>query len=187
MLTRRGFIGSSAATLALGLAPNSLAAVYGPKPGIAKLNANENPYGPSPQALKAMAAASAQGAYYVGPSVARLMDMIAERFEVDHEQITLSAGSSGALANLARAKAASGKIVGPDLFWDTTTRLALRQGGELIRTPKTVDLGIDLDTLYAAITPDVSMVQICNPNNPTGMVVDPASKKCTVLIDEAYN
>jgi histidinol-phosphate aminotransferase len=196
MLTRRGFIGSSAATVALGLAPPALAALYGPEPGIAKLNANENPYGPSPKALKAMTAASAQGAYYVGPSVARLMDMITERFQVDHQQITLSAGSSGALANLARAKAASGKIVGPDLFWDTTTRLALRQGGELIRTPKTADLGIDLDALYAAITPDVSMVQICNPNNPTGMLLDPealrefcikASKKCTVLIDEAYN
>ena len=40
------------------------------------------------------------------------------------------------------------------------------------------------------------MVQICNPNNPTGMLLDAgelkafcrkASQKCTVLVDEAYN
>ena len=197
MLSRRAFIGGSATSLALGMAPAlSHAQLYGPAPGIAKLNANENPYGPSPAALDAMAEATANGAFYVSGSVKRLEDMISERFGLGVENITLSAGSSGALTNLARAKAEHGHILGPDLFWDTTTRLALRQGGELVRTPKTVDLGIDLDALYAAITPETSMVQICNPNNPTGMLLDPvklrafcikASKQCTVLIDEAYN
>ncbi len=197
MLSRRAFIGGSALTLSVALArPSRADLLYGPASGIAKLNANENPYGPSPKALKAMAEATAKGAYYVGPSVERLQAMISERFGLGLESITLSAGSSGALADLARAKAGEGKILGPDLFWDTTTRLALRQGGELIRTPKTDDLGIDLDALYASITPKVSMVQICNPNNPTGMLLDPAklrafclkaSKKCTVLVDEAYN
>ena len=196
MLSRRHFLGATAATTAAITTPGAFAALYGPAPGIAKLNANENPYGPSPAALKAMTTASAQGAFYVDASVRRLMDMINERFGLTDENLTLSAGSSGALANLARAKAKEGKILGPDLFWDTTTRLALRQGGELIRTPKTDDMGVDLDALYKAITPDVSLVQICNPNNPTGMVIDAAelkafcrkaSKKCTVLIDEAYN
>ena len=197
MLSRRTFIGSAAAAAAVGLAPGLQAAsLYGPAPGVAKLNANENPYGPSPKALKAMAEATANGAFYVNASVKRLEDMIAERFGLGPTHITLSAGSSGALANLARAKAVNGHILGPDLFWDTTTRLALRQGGELVRTPKTADLGIDLDALYAAITPETSMVQICNPNNPAGMLLDAdtlrafcikASKKCTVLVDEAYN
>ena len=42
--------------------------LYGPPIGVAKLNANENPYGPSPAALKAMAEASQSGAYYVNES-----------------------------------------------------------------------------------------------------------------------
>lgn len=198
MLSRRLFLGAGvgATALAVGRIPLALADLYGPAAGIAKLNANENPYGPSAPALKAMAEAGANGAFYVGESVDRLTAMIAERFALATENITLGAGSSGPLANLARAKARTGKILGPDLFWDTTTRLALRQGGELIRTPKTADLSVDLDALYAAITPDVSMVQICNPNNPTGMIIDAeplkafcrkASRKCTVLVDEAYN
>ena len=198
MLNRRAFLGASAMAGLSGLLPAAGAAanLYGPAAGIAKLDANENPYGPSSAALEAIQQAAAQGAYYVGPGLERLSAMILERFSLAPENLTFSAGSSGSLSDLARAKAAEGKILGPDLFWDTTTRLALRQGGELVRVAKTEDLGVDLEALYAAITPEVSLVQICNPNNPTGMLLDHealrdfcirASKKCTVLVDEAYN
>ena len=206
-LSRRRFLGGTALVagaiagsvipMAASQAAMSTSALqYGPAKGVAKLNANENPYGPSPAALKAMNEASAKGAYYVGESVPRLLAMIGERHGVKESQISLSSGSSGVLTYLAVAKAREGKILGPDLFWDTTTRAALRQGGEMKRIAKTADLSTDLDELYEAITPDVAMVQICNPNNPTGMVIDSgklrefvikASKKCTVLVDEAYN
>ena len=208
-ISRRGFLGGSAlvaGALAGSVIPmrsviatpaaTSANLLYGPVPGVAKLNANENPYGPSKKALAASAAASAQGAYYVGDSVPRLLAMIAERHGITPDHLSLSAGSSGVLTYLAVAKARQGKILGPDLFWDTTTHAALRQGGEMKRIVKTLDLSTDLDALYASITPDVAMVQICNPNNPTGMIVAAdklkafcikAAKKCTVLIDEAYN
>lgn len=209
-LSRRGFMGLTSAMALGGVASSAglhssraLAApqtasglLYGPAPGVAKLNANENPYGPSQSAIAAMAEASAMGAYYIGDALTRLRSMISERFDIPASQVSFSSGSSGVLTYLALAKAREGKILGPDLFWDTTTRAALRQGGELVRIAPTSDLGLDLDALYGAITPDISMVQICNPNNPTGMVLDPvklrefcikASKKCTVLVDEAYN
>ena len=209
-LTRRRFIGSSLglATGAAVAGVTSLASVrmahastmsplsYGPKPGIAKLNANENPYGPSKKALQAMFEASTKGAYYVGESVPRLISMLAERNGVTKDHITLSSGSSGVLTYIAVAKLKEGNILGPDLFWDTTTRAALRHGsGELTRIAKTADTSVNLDALYDAIDDSISMVQICNPNNPTAMIVDPkelkafcikASKKCTVLVDEAY-
>ena len=202
-ISRRKFLGGGTAALVAAnivplqglMASSSLS--YGPAPGIAKLNANENPYGPSAGAIKAMNNAVSKGAYYVGDSVSTLIDMIAERHGITKEHISLSSGSSGVLTYLAVAKTREGKILGPDLFWDTTSRAALRQnGGEILRTRKTADLSIDLDAIYQKITPDVSMVQICNPNNPTGMVIDAdelrefcikASKKCTVLVDEAYN
>ena len=210
-LTRRRFIGSSLG-LATGAAVSGVASlasiklarasqaeplIYGPKPGVAKLNANENPYGPSKKALQEMFDASTKGAYYVGESVPRLISMIAERNGVTPEHITLSSGSSGVLTYIAVAKLKEGNILGPDLFWDTTTKAALRHGsGALTRIAKSGDTSVDLDALYDAIDDSVSMVQICNPNNPTGMIVDPkalrafcikAAKKCTVLVDEAYN
>jgi len=197
MLSRRAFLGGTAAAVSLAVANPGLAGVlYGPAEGVVKLNANENPYGPSPKAIKAMTEAVKKGAYYADPSVQTLVSMISERFDIPKKQVSLSSGSSGVLRSLASAKLREGNVLGPDLFWDTTTRQALQQGGELNRIPKTKDLSTDLDALYDAITPDTSMVQICNPNNPTGMLLDPdelrafcikASEKCTVLIDEAYN
>ncbi|MGA0841081.1 MAG: pyridoxal phosphate-dependent aminotransferase [Pseudomonadales bacterium] len=211
LLSRRLFLGGSAALAgaiaSVSAVPLGHAAAtstttstalphFGPKPGVAKLNANENPYGPSELALAAMAAAGAQGAYYVGDSIPRLKAMIAERNRVDPALVSLSAGSSGVLTYLAIAASRKGKILAPDLYWDTTVKKAVEQGGETVQLPKTADLSIDLDAMYAAIDDSVAMVQITNPNNPTGMVLPPdalrefcrkASGKTLVLVDEAYN
>ena len=177
--------------------PALLKPSYGPMPGIAKLNSNENPYGPSESAISAMLEASKKGAYYVDQSVAMLIDAIAERNSVDKTQISLSSGSSGVLTYAAFAVSGKGKILGPDLFWDTTAKAPQRGGAAKIkRAPKTADLSIDLDAIYDAIDDDVAMVQITNPNNPTGRLLDAkeltefckkASKKTIVLVDEAYN
>jgi histidinol-phosphate aminotransferase len=165
--------------------------------GIAKLNANENPYGPSPAALKAIMQASSKGAYYAAEPYKVLVDMIAEKNGLSSGQISLSAGSSGVLSYAANAAATKGLILGPDLFWDTTAKAPQKTGGAKIkRIAKTSDLSIDLDAMYAAIGPDVAMVHVTNPNNPTGRLLDPvklrefcikASKKALVLVDEAYN
>ena len=51
------------------------------------------------------------------------------------------------------------------------------------RLAKTVDLSIDLDAMLASITPDVALAQVCNPNNPTAMVLPSAKLKvfCKVM------
>jgi histidinol-phosphate aminotransferase len=171
--------------------------MYGPAPGFAKLDANENPYGPSKAALAAIQEASASGAYYVEESALALRAMIAERHGLEPEYVSLSSGSSGALVATAIAAAQSGNILGPDLFWDTTSKSVEAQGiASIKRLPKAPGLEIDLEAMYAAIDDSISMVQVVNPNNPTGLLSDPvalrafcikASKKATVLVDEAYN
>ncbi|MEL7044623.1 MAG: histidinol-phosphate transaminase [Pseudomonadota bacterium] len=209
-LNRRGFLfgaaGVAAATSALRsgvswaeqqMKMTRLKPMYGPAPGIAKLNANENPYGPSEAALAAIQEASASGAYYAGETARALRAMIAERNGVEPESVLLSSGSSGALAAAAVDAGQDGNILGPDLFWDTTSKSVERQGiAEIVRLPKHPTLDIDLDAMYAAIDDSISMVQVVNPNNPTGVLIDPvalkafcvkASKKATVLVDEAYN
>jgi histidinol-phosphate aminotransferase len=208
---RRLFLGGTLAASAAGasglLVPAGLASAapadmatlnYGPTPGTAKLNANENPYGPSPTALKAIATASAKGgAYYARNAAMRLRDMIAEENNLQTSNVTITAGSSLVLAFAALAAASKGVILGPDLFWDTTSKAPIKQGGpDIRRVPMTSELEIDLDAMYNAIDDDVAMVHICNPNNPTGRILDPkklrefcikASKKTLVLVDEAYN
>ncbi|MEM6708596.1 MAG: histidinol-phosphate transaminase [Pseudomonadota bacterium] len=200
---RRGFLGSSLfAAGAVAAQPvvakhHGAKLSYGPTAGMAKLNANENPYGPSPAALNAMMEAASKGAYYVGQSVPTLKAMIAERHGLTPDHVALSSGSSGVLTYLAVAMAHQGKkILGPDLFWDTTAKKAVQQGGEIVRVANGDNLEINLDAVEKAITDDIGIVHITNPNNPTGLVLDPkeltaftkrVSKKTMVLVDEAYN
>jgi histidinol-phosphate aminotransferase len=210
-VSRRIFLRGSLATasaLATGglvsLSGNALAAhhaapivQYGPTAGVAKLNANENPYGPSQAAMKAIMQASAKGAYYAAEPYKVLVDMIAEKNGLAKTQVSLSSGSSGVLSYAAIAASDKGKILGPDLFWDTTAKAPQKMGApEIKRIGKTKDLSIDLDALYAAIDDDVAMVHVTNPNNPTGRLLDAdklrafcikAAKKTLVLVDEAYN
>jgi histidinol-phosphate aminotransferase len=126
-----------------------------------------------------------------------LRAMIAERNNVPPESVALSSGSSGALVACALAAGQKGDILGPDLFWDTTSKSVEAQGiAKIKRLPKRADMDIDLDAMYAAIDDSISMVQVVNPNNPTGLLKDPvelrsfcvkAAKKATGLVDEAYN
>lgn len=206
-LSRRSFLGGSAAaggilaagpgiTYAAGKSSGSRPA-YGPAPHIAKLNANENPYGPSPAAQQAAFEAVREGgAYYVRDTVRRLKAMIAERNGVSSEQVALANGSSAVLTFIATAAGQRGNILTPDLFWDSTVRRGVRQSGEIKRLPKTESLAIDLAAMERAINDDIALVHVTNPNNPTSLLLDGAelrafarraAAKTTVLVDEAYN
>ncbi len=181
-------------------APNAKSAsnlppnLFGPKPGVALLSRNENPYGPAPGVAAAVAEATSLGAYYA--DTAYLASMIAEKNRIKPNQIALSTGSGEALAAMAMAWGKKGTIVVPSLFWETTAVYAEQKGAKLKRIPLTADWDIDLDAMEAAVDDSVSLVHICNPNNPTGKLLDPAklkafcqrvSKKATVVVDEAYN
>jgi len=65
-----------------------------------------------------------------------------------------------------------------------------------VRVPLLADMNIDLPGMAAALDDSVAMVHLCNPNNPTGILIPPnalkafiaeVSPKATVLVDEAYN
>jgi histidinol-phosphate aminotransferase len=71
--------------------------------------------------------------------------------------------------------------------------LAMR--ARMVKTPLTADYGIDLDAMAGAITERTKMVYVCNPNNPTGMIVDADAvdafvqrvpERVIVVLDEAY-
>jgi histidinol-phosphate aminotransferase len=68
-------------------------------------------------------------------------------------------------------------------------------GVELVRVPLREDMSIDLEAIAAALDDSISLIYICNPNNPTGMTLDGGmlrdfcrliGNRAVVLIDEAY-
>ncbi len=171
-------------------------ALLGPDDDIALLARNENPYGPSESALKMVEYAGKKGAYYPGQANILLAEMIAERHGVAPEQIVITTGSGEALSAIAVLYGPKGPIVAPRLFWDTTALYAVRLGmAEITRLPLAADMSIDMPAIEAAVSEETGLVQLCNPNNPTGMVsekgpfkaaVKRMAKKTTVLVDEAY-
>ncbi|MFZ5747852.1 MAG: pyridoxal phosphate-dependent aminotransferase [Pseudomonadota bacterium] len=169
--------------------------LFGPAPGIALLSRNENPYGPSPKAVAAIGEWAGKGCYYADAGSRKLTEMIAERFGLTTDHVAIGSGSTEVLSAAAMAWAGKGAILCPELFWDTTVLYAAKKGAKVKRVALGADLGVDLDAMAAAVTDDVGLVHICNPNNPTGMVLDgdalrafvrKVSPKATVLIDEAY-
>jgi histidinol-phosphate aminotransferase len=164
---------------------------------VALLSRNENPYGPSPSALKMIEYAGSKGAYYASQdAVKQLATMIAEKNGVAPEQIALTTGSGEALSAIAMIYGPNGPIVAPRLFWDTTALYAARLGMATIdRVPLKADMTTDLEGIEAKVTTETGLVQLCNPNNPTGLVADAATLKAAVtrmasktmvLVDEAY-
>ena len=95
-LSRRAFVGAASVGASLVAGAGRAAAapavaveppVFGPAPGVALLSRNENPYGPAPSAIQAMADAAAKGCYYADGGLTKLTAMIAERFGVAPEQV----------------------------------------------------------------------------------------------------
>ena len=181
----------SAAATAAAVEPD-----FGPKIGQALLSRNENPYGPAPSALRAISETAKMGCYYNDRGLARLTAMIAERHQVAPTQVIVGEGSTEVLCAAALAWGRKGAILCPDLFWDTTVLYGERQGVKSVRVPMTTDMGVDLTAMAAALNDSVAMVQICNPNNPTGILIPTAdlrafaakvTPKATLLVDEAYN
>jgi histidinol-phosphate aminotransferase len=171
--------------------------LLGPKEGVALLSRNENPYGPSKSALKMVEYAASKGAYYASQeAVQTLMQLIADKHGVAPEQVVLTTGSGEVLSAIAMIYGKEGPIVAPRLFWDTTALYAVNQGvGSIDRVPLAADMSVDLAAIEAKASSDTGIVQLCNPNNPTGMVSDAAALKAsvkrmaaktTVLVDEAY-
>jgi len=188
----RGMV-SSAVTLAL--APAAFAQI-GPPPGVITLRSNENPYGPSPKALRAASEALHKGAYYPGRIRNDLLDAIAHKNGLSMDNMILSSGSNEGLQATMVAYGKKGKVVLPELTYSDHLSYSKRMGVELVRVPLNADMSIDLEGMAAAVDESVSLVYVCNPNNPTGMALDgdslrefcrSVSKKAVVLVDEAYN
>lgn len=203
-ISRRGLLGvagagvalASAAATARAPAAGAAPGAFGHPPGIAFLARNENPYGPSPAALRAMAETANAGCYYANDAEARLVAMIAERHGLTRDHVLVGNGSTEVLNCATMAFGSQGGIVAPELLFEPPLRYAEAKGVAIRRVPLTPDMGMDLGQLEAAVTPGTGLVHLCNPNNPTGLLVPGATLRgfagrvspiAPVLVDEAYN
>ncbi len=162
----------------------------------AKLNANENPHGPSPLALEALRSNAYKGNRYAWRELFDLMEKIATYEGVTQKNVLMGPGSSDILEKTAMLYFEDGgNVVSADPAYMSLVKVAQAMGAEWKAIPLKSDWSHDLDAMEAAIDTDTKLVYICNPNNPTGTITDAkklrdfcsrVSEKVTVFVDEAY-
>lgn len=162
----------------------------------AKLNANENPYGPSAKAREALGAAAANGNRYAWRDLMGLIDSIAGLEGVAPENIITGPGSSDLLEKTAMVFFRDGgNVVSADPSYMSLIQVAKACGADWKPVPLKTDWSHDLDAMEAAIDEQTRLVYICNPNNPTGTLTpadallkfcDRVADQVPVFVDEAY-
>ena len=192
---RRALQGLMMGTAGLALSPLTMGQVEIP-PGQIRLMFNENPYGPSPKALAEVAKILPKTAYYPGAIEDDLMGLFMARHQLDREQVFLASGSNEGLQAAMMAFGKHGKVISPTLTYSDHLQYAEKLGVAVHRVPLRDDMAIDLEAMARAVDDSVSLVYLCNPNNPTGMAIDgdelrsfcrEVSPRVPILIDEAYN
>ena len=195
-MTRRSALrGVLMGAAGLALSPITLGQIDIPA-GQIRLVFNENPYGPSSKALKAVAQILPKTAYYPGAIEQGLPALFTERHRLNSDQVFLASGSNEGLQAAMMAFGKQGKVISPSLTYSDHLAYAERLGIAVDRIPLREDMSIDLDAMARAVDDTVGLVYLCNPNNPTGMAIDgdelrafcrELSPRVPILIDEAYN
>jgi len=161
-----------------------------------RLSANENPYGPSARVRKVIAENFDMACRYPFAQLAELVQMIAEKEGVTKDHIVVTGGSGEGLCAAALVFGASGgEIVAADPTFQQILRYGESHGSHVHRVPVDENMNHDLDEMEKRITSKTSLVYICNPNNPTGTIIEKSklknfcnsvSERTVVFSDEAY-
>lgn len=200
ILSRRSFsklVGVSAAYAALrsGIDVQGSWRAFGAT-NVVRLSSNENPYGPSPAALKAMTDGFSLAWRYPDEYADMLANELATVNSVPVDQVLLGDGSGEILKLCAAAfTGRDKKMIVANPTFEAVARHASVAGADVVKIDLTPDYRHDLQKMLAAAN-GAGLVYICNPNNPTASITPKneiseflakLSPATMVLIDEAYH
>ncbi len=199
-LSRRHFAASLAAaagTIAAAPRIASASLTKGEALDLIQLNSNENPYGPSERALRAMSETQAVAARYPDSLEEEMLDALAEHHRIGPSRIVLGCGSAEILRLCDAAFLAPGRtVVAAQPTFEAVLEYAGVHGGLPVKVPLDADFRHDLPRMAAACDARTGIVYVCNPNNPTGTIVPgdamvgflgKVPTSAVVLVDEAYH
>lgn len=168
------------------------------RPGMVRIDSNENPVGPGKRVIDAIRRHLDESNRYPVLAEDDLIEAIARKNGVSTDSVILGCGSGELLraADHAFTRADAGYIGAAPTF-EAPGEFAKFLGAPVKLVPVDAKLGLDLDGMAAAAR-GAGLVFLCNPNNPTATVhsksdvvafietVNRTSPGTTVLVDEAY-
>jgi len=163
---------------------------------IVKLASNENPLGPSPKAIAAVAAALPRFARYGDPVAFDLNKAVAAKLGLAPENVMFGAGSDSLIMYVVatfseagdQVLTSEGSFIG---IYVNTNKL-----GRTVEALPLSDYRYDLEAILRSIGPRTRIIYLANPNNPTGAIITKTEMRAflervpsdvLVLMDEAYS
>jgi histidinol-phosphate/aromatic aminotransferase/cobyric acid decarboxylase-like protein len=166
-------------------------------PDAVKINANENPLGPCPEAIEAITRVIAKGGRYEYELTDKFAKTLADLEGLDAEYVLPFPGSSDPLHRAVLAFCSKEKpFVMSDPGYEAGGRAAQFVGAKVVKVPLTPTYAHDVKGMVKAATErKAGLIYICNPNNPTGTITSRADiewalankpEDTVLLLDEAY-
>lgn len=162
----------------------------------ARLGANENVFGPSPIAIKAMQNAVPETWMYGDSASHDLRAALATHHGVTMDNIVIGAGIDGLLGSLVRMTVTAGdKVVTSAGAYPTFNYHVNGFGGELVQVPFKDDMEDPDALIEMAQKVNAKLVYIANPDNPMGTwhnadvitdMINRVPDGCLLVLDEAY-
>jgi histidinol-phosphate aminotransferase len=168
------------------------------RPGMIRIDSNENPVGPGKRVYDAIRSHLDESNRYPVLAEDDLIEAIARKHGVSADNVILGCGSGELLRAADHAfTRADAAYVSADPTFEAAGAFAKFLGAPVKLVPVDSRLGLDLGAMVSA-SRGAGLVYLCNPNNPTATVhsksdvaafiadVGRVSSETTVLVDEAY-
>ncbi len=162
---------------------------------VIKLSSNENALGASPKALIAYIEHAKDVFRYADGSSTLLREKIAQKNNINANQIVCGAGSDEIIALLTSSFASVGdEIIYSEYGFLMYPISAQRVGAKAIKV-KEKNLKTDVDAIINAVNKKTKIIFIANPNNPTGSylnkdeinkLVSNIPSNVLIVLDHAY-
>ncbi|MEE9428094.1 MAG: pyridoxal phosphate-dependent aminotransferase [Paracoccaceae bacterium] len=166
------------------------------RPFTARIGANENVFGPSPKALKAMENALSETWMYGDPESHDLRQSLAKHHAINPENIMIGEGIDALLGYLTRLFIASGDaVVTSSGAYPTFNYHVAGYGGDLHTVPYKDDHEDPQALIRKARETDAKLIYLANPDNPMGTwhsadvisdMIRNVPSDCLLILDEAY-
>jgi histidinol-phosphate aminotransferase len=136
---------------------------------VIKLASNENPFGPSEEAVKAITQCASQINRYPDAQALHLKQMIAVSTDLTQEQLIITNGADELITLISETYLEAGdEIIVPAPSFREYNFGAHLMGAKVVPVALGENFTFKIDAILAAVTERTKIVYICSPNNPTG-------------------
>src|SRR5437879_371064 len=140
-------------------------------PELVRLSANENPLGPSPHVLDAIAREAARVHLYPDGGAVALRDALARRLGVRPGQLVVGNGADELIGLVALAAFEPGdEVVVPQPSFEPYATSVVLAGARAVLSPL-AGYETDLDDIRRKVSGRTKAVMLCSPHNPTATIL----------------